>query len=90
LIPRYMLIATVFLAGVLAGLLIPWFGGVYAVQREREYADAPGVSTGADGAADNNVDVGAAKSSPAATSDLTDGAVEPGDNSEEENESALT
>ena len=30
--PRNIFIATVFLAGVLAGLLIPWFGGAYAVQ----------------------------------------------------------
>ena len=40
--PRNIFIATVFLAGVLAGLLIPWFGGVYAVQTERPSVDASG------------------------------------------------
>ncbi len=88
--PRNIFIATVFLAGVLAGLLIPWFGGVYAVQTEPQPVDAPGVSADADGTADNSVDVDAAKSALAAAPGLTYGAAESGDNSEEEDESALT
>ena len=44
MIPRSALIATVLLAGVLAGLLIPWFGGAYAVQTENRPQPVPTLS----------------------------------------------
>ena len=101
--PRNIFIATVFLAGVLAGLLIPWFGGAYAVQTEPQPVDTPGVSTDADGTAVAGIDLDATTPGPAATpvptvqikatarpfeSEIEKG--ESGDNSEEEDESALT
>ena len=101
--PRHIFIAPVFLAGVLAGLLIPWFGGAYAVQTEPQPVDTPGVSTDADGTAVAGIDLAAATPGPAATPVPTvqiEATARPfeseieksesGDYSEEEDESALT
>ena len=51
--PRSVLIATVFLAGMLGGLLIAWFGGAFAVQteRQRQPIATAGVSADTDTAA---------------------------------------